>query len=341
LFLFLKYSGYNRAFRNRNNRCNQEEKMEEQSDIYDVVIVGGGPAGLTAALYTARAKLRTVIIDKSATAGALAYSSRIENYPGLTSPVTGKELLDTMRKQATGFGAEYAETQVVGIILSEPAREVITMDRTYKGKTVIIGTGSMGRKPAIQGESEFLGRGVSYCAICDAAFYKGKTVCIIGNSEEAIKEIEPLARFAETVYLVSPTPRLKVEDHPNLRNERLRLLSGYKVTAIEGTDIVERIRIIGPDRQESTIQLSGVFVYLHGNKPVTDFLGDAIRTEKDGCISVNSMMETSVPGVFAAGDVTCSEVRQVIVAASQGCLAALSAEKYITNRDMLKSDWGK
>jgi thioredoxin reductase (NADPH) len=315
--------------------------MQELSDIYDVVIIGGGPAGLTAGQYTARAKLKTVILDKSATAGALAYSSKIENYPGLTNPVPGKELLDIMRKQAIEFGVEYVETQVVGVSLSDETKEAITMDRSYRGKTIIVATGSMGRKPSIKGEGEFLGRGVSYCAICDAAFYKGLRICVIGNSEEAVKEAGVLTRFAETVYLISPTQKLHIDDHPVLQEPNLKVLLGYTVTSIEGGDLVEKIKMLDPDKKEVELELAGVFVYLHGNKPVIDFLYGAIETGEDGCIPVNHLMETSVTGVFAAGDVTCTEVRQVVVAASNGCIAALSAEKYIYKRKRLKSDWAK
>lgn len=315
--------------------------MQESADIYDVVIIGGGPAGLTAAQYASRAKLKTVILDKSATAGALAYSIKIENYPGLTNPLPGKELLDIMRKQAIEFGAEYVETQVVGVNVSDEIKEAITMDRAYSGKTMIIATGSMGRKPSIKGEGAFLGRGVSYCAICDAAFYKGLKVCVIGNSEEAVKEAGVLTRFAETVYLISPTPKLHVHNHPVLNEPNLKVLSGYTVTFIEGKELVEKIKMLDPDKKEIELELAGVFVYLHGNKPVIDFLYGAIETEEDGCIPVNTIMETSIPGVFAAGDVTCTEVRQVVVAASHGCLAALSAEKYLYKRKRLKMDWGK
>ena len=306
--------------------------MQEETQIYDVMIIGGGPAGLTAGQYASRAKLKAVILDKSATAGALAYSSKIENYPGLTKPVPGKELLDIMRRQAIGFGTEHAEVQVVGVNLTEETKEIMTMDKTYKGKTVIIATGSMGRKPSIKGEGDFLGRGVSYCAICDAAFFKGKIVCVIGSSEEAVKEAGILTRFAETVYLISPAQKLPVDDHPVLKEPNLKVLLGHTVTSVEGGDMVEKIHMIDPDKKEVELDVTGVFVYLHGNKPIVDFLLGAIETGEDGCIPVNAMMETSLPGVFAAGDVTCSEVRQVVVAASQGCLAALAAEKYLYKR---------
>ncbi|OGW39232.1 MAG: thioredoxin reductase [Nitrospirae bacterium RBG_13_39_12] len=309
--------------------------------MYDVIIIGGGPAGLTAAQYASRAKLRTVILDKSATAGALAYSSRIENYPGLTKPLPGKELLDIMKRQALGFGAEYFEVQVVGVNLSGDIKEVITMSKTYSGKTVIIATGSMGRKPSIKGESEFIGKGVSYCAICDAAFFKGKTVCVVGNSEEAVKEAGVLSKFAEKVYLISSVTELKIDDNPVLKEPNIDVLLGHSVTSIEGGDVVERIRMVDADKKEVTLGLSGVFVYLHGNKPIIDFIYGALKTGENGCIIVDGMMETSVQGVFAAGDVTCTEVRQVVVAASQGCVAALSAERYLYKRKRYRMDWGK
>ena len=308
-------------------------------NIYDVIIIGGGPAGLTAALYASRSKLKTAILDKSSTAGALAYTNKIENYPGLTTPVSGKELLDTMRKQALGFGAEYVETQVVGMNLSGDIKEVFTMDRTYSGKTIIVATGSMGRKPVLKGEGEFLGKGVSYCAICDAAFFKGKTVCVIGSSEEAVKEAGVLTRFAETVFLISPAQKLRIDDHPVLNVPNVRVLLGYTVSAIEGKEVVERIRMLDPEHKEVELDLSGVFVYLRGHKPITDFIAGTIETEESGCIPVNSMMETSIPGVFAAGDVICSEIQQVVVAASHGCIAALAAEKYLYKRTKYRMDW--
>ncbi len=315
--------------------------MADTENIYDVIIIGGGPGGLAAAQYASRAKLRTVVLDKSATAGALAYTSHIENYPGVMGPISGKELLDLFRRQAVGFGAEYVEAQVVGVKLDAEIKEVYAMDKSYQGKTVIVATGSMGRKPTIKGEAEFLGRGVSYCAVCDAAFFKGKTVCVIGNSEEAVKEAGFLTRFAEMVYLISPTTKLKVESHPALESPNLKVLSENTVVAIEGNEAVEKIRVSGPDKKEGEIPLHGVFVYIHGSRPIVDYLYGSIELTEDECIDINRMMETPLPGVFAAGDVTCTEVRQVVTAVAGGCVAALSAEKYIHHRSRRRSDWGK
>lgn len=309
-------------------------------DLYDVVIIGGGPAGLSAAQYAARAKLKTVVVDKSPTAGAMGYASLIENYPGLENPMTGRELLDIFRRQALRFGAEYVEAQVIGVSLAGDVKEVFTMDRSFRGKTVIIATGSMGRKASIKGEQEFLGRGVSYCAICDAAFFRGKTVCVLGDSEEAVKESGVLTRFAETVYLIAPAEKLKVAgDHPVLQLPNLKVLTGHSVTAIEGSDVVERVRLRSRQGEESALDLQGVFVYLWGSKPVVDYLQGAVELTEEECIPVNTMRETSIPGVFSAGDVTCTEVRQVVVAASHGCMAALSAEKFIFNRKKRRMDW--
>jgi thioredoxin reductase (NADPH) len=315
--------------------------MTEAENIYDVIIIGGGPGGLSAAQYASRAKLRTIVLDKSATAGALAYTSHIENYPGLLSPISGKELLDIFRRQAINFGAEYVGAQVIGVKLDSDVKEVFTMDKNYRGKAVIIATGSMGRKPTIKGEAEFLGRGVSYCAVCDAAFFKGKAVCVIGNSEEAVKEAGYLTRFAETVYLISPTPKLKVEGHDALEAKNLKVIPESSVIAIEGNETVDKIRVTGPDKKEKEIALAGVFVYIHGSRPIVDFLYGSVELTETECIETNRMMETPMPGVFAAGDVICTEVRQVVTAAANGCLAALSAEKYIHHRSRLKFDWGK
>ncbi|HEB01610.1 MAG TPA: FAD-binding protein [Nitrospirae bacterium] len=312
-------------------------------NLYDLVIIGGGPAGLSAAQYASRAKLRGVVLDKSRTAGALAFSSRIENYPGIIEPMTGSEMLEIFRKQAINFGAEYKEdVQVVGLNLEGEVKEVFTMGESYKCKTILIATGSMGRKPTIKGEGEFLGRGVSYCAICDANFFKGKEVCVLGDSEEAVKEAILLTKFASTVYLLAPGKALKVgDDYPGLDTENLKIMFGCRVGEIKGTDGVESVDYTDADKNGQTLSLTGVFIYIQGRQPVVDFLMGALDHGENYCIKVNREMETSIPGVFAAGDVICTEVRQVVLAAADGCMAALSAEKHIQGRGRLKSDWAK
>ena len=312
-------------------------------EMYDVVIIGGGPAGLSAAQYAARARLKTIVLDKSSAAGALALAHKIENYPGLPEPVTGKELLEIFRKQALDFGAEYQDdAQVVGVRLDGNVKEVFTNDKVYKGKSVIIAAGSMGRKATIEGEREYLGKVVSYCAICDAAFFKGSVVCVLGSTEEAAKEAGLLTKFANKVYLISPSKKLKVEEeYPSLHAENLEVLLDRRVTSIDGTDIVESITMVDSDDNEEVLELSGVFVYLQGNKPIVDFLGGIVTTTEEECIVTSRLMETSIPGIFAAGDVTCTEVRQVVIAAANGCAAALSAEKFIFHRKKRRHDWAK
>ena len=315
--------------------------MTDNENIYDVIIIGGGPAGLSAAQYASRARLKTLVLDKSETAGALAYAHLIENYPGITEPIPGKDLLRHFREQAVKFGAEVITAQVVGVSLTSEVKEVFTMEAGYKAKAVIIATGAMGRKPSIKGEAEFLGKGVSYCAVCDAAFFKGKALCVLGNSEEAVKEAGYLTRFGETVYLISPTAQLKVEDHPALQAANLKVMKGYTASAIEGGETVERIRLLDSEKKETVLELQGVFVYIQGSKPVVDFLFNSMPISEEGCIEANRMMQTPVAGVFAAGDVICTEVRQVVTAASNGAISALSAEMYVQHRTKHRLDWSK
>ncbi len=307
------------------------------SSQYELIIIGGGPAGLTAAQYASRAGLKTLVLDKSPSAGALAYASLIENYPGFKEPIVGKELLRLFREQAITFGAEYKEAQVIGIRPESELKEVYTMDETFQCNALIIGTGSMGRKPTIKGEAELLGRGVSYCAVCDAAFFRGKRVCVVGGSEEAIKEAVYLTRFADKVLLISPVS-LKEKIQPQ---SNLEVFEGETVVAIRGAETVQGITVRDASGVQRDIDLEGVFVYLHGSKPITDFLGETLQLGSNGCIVTNQSMETSIQGVFAAGDVTCTEVRQVVVAAAQGCIAALSAEQYISKRVRKRYDWHK
>ena len=312
-------------------------------DLYDVIIIGGGPAGLTAAQYTSRSKLKTVVLDKSSSAGALAYTNKIENYPGITEPVSGSHLLDMFRSQALKFGAEYVETQVTGINFSDEIKEVYGVKDVYKGKTVIIATGSMGRIFGIPGEEKFIGKGVSYCATCDAAFFKDLSVCVVGDSDEVVKEAGVLMRFAKDVYIITPLnkPSFPTDD-PSISGDNVHIITSCRVSSIRGTDVVTHINIKNNESsKEQEMPMDGVFIYLVGNRPVVDFLNTSISLGEKSCVLTHRTMETSISGIFAAGDVTCGEMRQIVVASAFGCIAALSAEKFIHNRKRTRFDWSK
>lgn len=313
-----------------------------EEEPYDVVIIGGGPAGLSAAIYAARAKLRTVVLDKHPKAGALGMTSRIENYPGIPQPISGAELLDILRQQAMQFGAEYVQAQVTSVDVRKDLKEIVSSDGTFYGRTVIIATGAMGHKPSIPGEAKLVGKGVSYCAVCDAPFFAGKEVAVIGDNDEAMDELAFVSRFAKTVYLISPHRESKASREAV---ERARLLAnvvwllGTRVITIEGKEKVTGI-VVERDGKREGLLVSGVFIYLIGTRPVTDFLNGQLALTPQGCIKVDPETKmTSVPGVFAVGDVTCKEIRQAVIAAAEGAIAALEADKFLRKRSKARSDW--
>lgn len=308
-------------------------------DVYDVLVIGGGPGGLTAALYAARAKLRTLVVDKSPRAGALAMTELIANYPGVDEEVSGTELLSRFRRQAQRFGAEVVQAQVLATDLASDRKQVITSQGTYQGRTVIIAAGALGRSGSIPGESELVGRGVSYCAACDAAFFQGKDVAVIGDSQEMPDELELIARFARRVYLL---PRRKLDEERQAevtRHANVDLLERVQVKRIVGDQAVTGVEVTDGGEAQ-VIEVAGVFVYLSGNRPTTDFLDQSVEITPDGCVATDPRTgATSQPGVFAVGDVTCNEVRQAVVAAGQGALAALAADKYLRQAKRMRQQW--
>ena len=201
---------------------------------YDVLIIGGGPAGASAAIYTSRAGLKTLVIDKGLTAGALGMTAKIANYPGLPGEVSGADLLQQMRDQAKSFGAEFVSDKVIGVDLTSEIKSVYANGGTYMGRAVIIATGSMGRGTRVKGEDELLGQGVSYCATCDAAFFRGQDVMVAGSSDEAVEEALYLTRFVNRVHFLCPTPALKAPQH--LVDE---LTANPKVTLYKGASLQE------------------------------------------------------------------------------------------------------
>jgi thioredoxin reductase (NADPH) len=313
----------------------------DRETIYDTIIIGGGPAGLSAALYTARGELSTLVLDRNPAAGALGYAQVIENYPGVPQAVKGLELLELLRRQAVHFGAEMVQTPVIGVNFEQEIREVFTAQGSFFGRTVIVATGSMGRIPGIPGEAEFIGRGVSYCAVCDAAFFRDADVAAVGNIGLMLEDLDYLLKIVHKVTIITSAEELAPDLLQELAgNPRISLMLGHRVAEIFGSDTVSGIRVVSSRYGESDIMVSGVFLYLQGQQPVVDYLYGALPLEEDGCIRVNREdMSTPVPGVFAAGDVTCKRIRQAIVAAAEGCNAALSAERFITEREHIRYHW--
>ncbi len=301
-----------------------------------MAIVGAGPAGTTAAIYAARARLKVVLIDKAKLGGALAITAKIANYPGLgyDRELSGAELLRMMHEHAESFGAEFLQSQVYGLSLAGDVKEVYTAERVCRAKTLIIATGAGSREEKLPGEEEFLGRGVSYCATCDGAFYAGRPLAVLGNSQEALEEALALAKFASRIDLFCPTAKLKADAEAVAAiaaQPAIKVHVRHRALAIEGDSTVRALRVASA-AGEKTVPVAGVFVYLPGNRPATGFLAGLLELDAEGYVVTDAEMATSVPGVFAAGDVRGNAVQQVVIAAADGCVAALAADRYINKR---------
>ncbi len=310
---------------------------------YDVVIIGGGPAGATAAIYTARADLKTLIIDKGLTAGALGLTAKIANYPGVPGEISGADLLKIMREQAQSFGTIFTADKVQAVDLTGEVKTIFANSSTTTARAVIIATGSMGRGQ-VKGEDTLLGRGVSYCATCDAAFFRDQVVAVAGNSDEAIEEALFLTKFVQRVHLLSPTPELKAEPHlidEITTHPKVTVQLGTVLREVIGTNRVEAVRAAQRGRPEEIINVTGAFIYLQGGKPITDFLQGQLPISEAGCLIVDKEYQTALPGVYAVGDVLCNHVKQAVIAAAEGAVAAIAIEKQLHQRKQLVADWAK
>lgn len=320
------------------------EIPKKENKTWDVVIIGGGPAGTTAAIYTARAGLSTLVIDKGLTAGALGITSKIANYPGIVEEISGADLLQNMRNQAESFGAEYDSDKVIGTELNSEIKSVFTNNNVYSTRSIIISTGSMGRGKRVKGEDELLGHGVSYCATCDAAFFKNMEVAVAGSSDEAIEEALFLTRFVSKVHFLSPTPDLKAPQHlidELLHNEKISYYPGASLREVVGEKSVEAVIFSQRGQDIQTVPVKGAFIYLQGGKPITDFLAGQIEISDTGCLIVDKEYHTAIPGVYAVGDVLCNHVKQAVIAAAEGAIAAIAVEKELNGRKQMMVDWSK
>ena len=324
----------------------------------DVAIVGGGPSGVTCALYTARAGLKTIILDKNPAVGALAITSHIANYPGVDRSLTGEELLGSIRQQAIDYGADYRRAQVFMIDMEEDLEEgqeigysktVYTPDAIVKARALVLATGAMGRVAApFPGEDTYLGQGVSYCATCDGAFYRDAEVAVKGMNLEAMEEATFLAKFAKKVHWVTPSrPRPEQNQHVQelLACGNVKKWQLTRLISVEG-DVsgVTGIKVKQKNSEEpEIIPVEGVFIYAGGgggSKPITDYISsNTIKFKENGGVVVNEEMETNIKGVYAIGDIRNTSNKQVIVAAADGCIAAMSIDKYLRQRKFVKVDW--
>jgi thioredoxin reductase (NADPH) len=299
---------------------------------WDVIVVGGGPAGMSAALYTSRAKLKTLILEKSFPGGQAAITSEIENYPGFPEGITGPDLVHGMEKQAKRFGTEIKSEEVIKLDLNGIEKIVETKDAQYKAKAVILAMGARWKKLNVPGEKELQGRGVSFCATCDGAFFTDLPIVVVGGGDTAIEEALFLTRYASDVTIVHRRDELratKVIQERAFNNKKIKFVWDSVVEEIQGDEIVEGVKVKNVKTGEVTIiEANGVFIAV-GYIPNTTIVDGIIELNSHGYIPNKEDCSTEVPGVFAAGDLREKTLRQVITAVADGGIAAVSATKYI------------
>lgn len=303
-------------------------------EVRKLIIIGSGPAGLTAAIYAARADLKPLVIAGVVWGGQLMNTTIIENYPGFPEGIEGPKLMENMMKQAQNFGAEVKFENATYVELGNDIKVVKTDRDEYKAESVIIATGSEPRLLGIPGEDRFYGRGVSTCATCDGAFYKEKTIAVVGGGDSAMEEASFLTRFASKVYLIhrkdkfraSPIMQKRVLDNP-----KIEVLWNTEITEVLGDKVVDKLKLFNnKDNSNSEIAVSGVFLAI-GHIPVTGFLKDKLPLDEMGyVVPLNtSTVLTNIPGVFIAGEIQDFKYKQAITTASDGCKAALEAQRWL------------
>ncbi len=301
---------------------------------HDLVIIGGGPAGLTAGLYAARARLNTLLVEKIVPGGQILVTDWVENYPGFPEGLAGAELVQRMTDQAKRFNLPIESNEVLSLDLSQPIKKIRLSDREILAPAIIIASGASPKRIGVPGEDKFYGRGVSFCGTCDGPFFKNKVVAAVGGGDTAVQESQYLTKFARKVYLIHRRDKLraaKILQERALANEKIEIVWDSVITAIEGQKDVESIQLQNRKTGETTsLPVDGCFIWI-GITPNTEFLGDAVRCDDYGFIEANAHMETSVPGVYAAGDVRNTPLRQIATAVGDAAIAVSSAEHYLEN----------
>lgn len=305
--------------------------------MYDCIIIGAGPAGISAGIYAARASMKTIIIEKGTPGGLIAKTDEIANYPGVEDVPTGSELIERMIKQAKSFGAEFITDTVVNVDLSGTTKVVYGENDTYEGKSVIIATGSNPRLLNVLGEKEFTGKGIAYCATCDAPFFQDLDIYVVGSGEAAVEEAMYLTKFGRSVTLLVRKDKLSVAksiEEKALKCEKLSIMWNVEVESFEGSGILGAMNIVNNKTGEKTKivpkegdMMFGVFIFV-GYIPESTVFDRKVTTDRNYIVS-DETMKTSVEGVFVAGDVRVKELRQVVTAVNDGAIAAINARKYV------------
>ena len=304
-----------------------------KKEIYDVIIIGAGPAGLTAAVYTSRSELKTLIIEASAPGGKVTNTAVVENYPGFDK-ITGPELAMKIMAQAKLNGAKMKMAKVEKIVDNGKTKTIHTNNGNFETKTIIIGTGTNSRKLGVEGEDKYFNRGLSYCAICDGALHKGKSVVLIGGGNSAVEESITIEGYASKVYIVQLGDKLTAEQriiNTASKLDKINILLNKETLEVIGDDTKVtglRIRDVKTQKEE-VLEVSGIFPYI-GAIPVTEFVKDLEITNKFGYIEVDELMKTKIPGIYAIGDVNDKHVRQITTAVADGTIAALNIKGYIS-----------
>ena len=307
--------------------------MTDQT-LHDVIVIGSGPAGYTAAIYTARAELKPLVFEGTSFGGALMTTTEVENYPGFRSGITGPELMDEMREQALRFGADLQMEDVESVSLDGPVKKVVTAGgQTHLARAVILAMGAAPRYLGVPGEQELLGRGVSSCATCDGFFFKEQDIAVIGGGDSAMEEATFLTRFARSVTLIHRREEFRASKIMLERarsNDKITFLTNTTIVAVEGDTTVTGLRVRNViTGEESTLPVTGVFVAI-GHDPRSELVRGALEVDPAGYVLVQGRSTaTSVPGVFAAGDLVDHTYRQAITAAGSGCAAAIDAERWL------------
>jgi thioredoxin reductase (NADPH) len=302
---------------------------------YDVIVIGGGPAGLTAGLYTSRAGLRTLLVERLMPGGLAATTDVVENYPGFPEGIAGPELMQRFEEQAVRFGLEIRMAQVQAISVRGRDRVVSVGDEELVAGALIIASGSSPRKLGVPGEEAFRGRGVSYCATCDGPLYRDAVLAMVGGGDSAVKEGIFLTKFARKVYLIHRRDQLRasgVTRDRALSNEKIEFVWDSVVEEIVGDRMVSGVRVRNvKTREQSTLPVDGVFIFV-GTEPNTDFVKGILKLDEKGTLVTNRDTQTLVPGIFAAGDVQEAFAQQIAVAVGHGAQAAMMAEHYLAEQ---------